>query len=73
MIIFAKETFTVDCSRTVGSPDFGRTPLKPAVKGQYKFLIVTNLSCAFMEKNAKTSIISVFLVHLLRLVWSIFT
>ena len=73
MIIFAYGTFTVDCSQTVGRTDFGRTPLEPALKGQYKFLIVKNLTYAIMKQYAKTSIILVFLVHLLRVVWSICT
>ena len=53
MIIFAQGTFTVDCSQTVGRTDFGRTSLKPALKGQYKFFIVKNLRYAIMDQYAK--------------------
>ena len=52
---FAQGTFTVDCSQTVGRTDFGQKPLEPALKGQYKFLMVKKLRCAIMEQYAKTS------------------
>ena len=54
MIIFAYGTFTVDCSQTIGRTDFGRTPLEPALKGQYKILIDKNeLWINMKKKNLK--------------------
>ena len=70
---FCLGDFHSRCSQTVGRTDFGRTPLEPALKGQYKFSIVKNRRYANMEQYVKTSMILVFLVHLLRVVWSIFT
>ncbi len=64
---------TADCSQTVGRTDFGRTSLEPALKCQYKSLMVEKLRCAFVEQYAKKSIILIFLVNLFHVAWCICT
>ncbi len=73
MIILALRTLTADCTQTVGRTDFGRTPLEMDLKGQYKSLMVKKLRYAIVKQYAKTSMILVFWVHLLRVAWSICT